>query len=36
MCFFVPLLPSHWQELLTTRLQLITVDSGSVLAVQVR
>ena len=36
MCFFVPPLPSHWQELLTTRLQLITVDSGSVLAVQVR
>jgi hypothetical protein len=36
MCFFVPLLPSQWQELLATRLQLSTVDSGTVLALQVR
>lgn len=36
MCFFVPLLPPHWQELLTTHLQLITVHSGTVLAVEVR
>jgi CRP-like cAMP-binding protein len=35
MCFFVPLLPPHWQQLLTTHLQLITVHSGTVLAVEV-